>query len=159
MAVINMKITLAISKLPDGSDHFIGFKYIWLRYIHGFSPRFHCQKSLLGTNDLRFINKMTIGRSFVLEDPAKYKHIYLCGDAVFPDSGLHFALQPQEGSFAKVTTYNGIDITAINARQLTIPRLEEGFAGMPHSYTSCCNWQFGVENYGLDLDGYNYNLI
>jgi hypothetical protein len=144
-----MSIILTIGRLPEGSDLLTGFKYVWLRYVKGFDPGVHCQKSLKGHNDLRFINKMTIGKSFELEDPAKYRHIYLCADAVIPDCGLHFALLPEEGTSAQVTTYNGIEITAVNARQLVIPSLPDGFEGREHAYTSCCNWQFGVEYYGL----------
>jgi hypothetical protein len=144
-----MTITLTISKLPDGGELFTGFKYVWLRYVRGFDSDVHCQRSLKGYNDPRFVNKMTIGKSFELDDPAKCRHIYLCADAVIRDAGLHFALLPEEGAAARVTTYNGIEITATNARQLAIPALPDGFGGKEHAFTSCCNWQFGVEYYGM----------
>jgi hypothetical protein len=142
-------IFLTISKLPDGGELFTGFKYVWLRYVRAFDPDVHCQKSLKGRNDPRFINKMPIGKSFELEDPASYRHIYLCADALIHDAGLHFALLPEEGASAQVITYNGIEIKASNARQLAIPSLPDGFAGREHAFTSCCNWQFGVAYYGL----------
>ena len=144
-----MTITLTISKLPDGGELFTGFRYVWLLYVRGFDASQHCQKSLKGYKDLRFINKMPIGKSFELDDPAKYRHIYLCADAVIHDAGLHFALLPEEGAAAQLTTYNGIEITATNARQLAISPLPDGFGGKQHAFTSCLNWQFGVEYYGL----------
>jgi len=144
-----MTIILTISKLPDGGEFFTGFKYAWLRYVKDFDSNVHCQRSLKGYNDPRFVNKMPIGKAFDLDDPAKYRHIYLCAEAVIHDAGLHFALLPEEGAAAQITTYNGIEITAANARRLVIPALPDGFDGREHAFTSCVNWQFGVEYYGL----------
>ena len=144
-----MTIILTISKLPDGGEFFTGFKYAWLRYVKDFDSNVHCQRSLKGYNDPRFVNKMPIGKAFDLDDPAKYRHIYLCAEAVIHDAGLHFALLPEEGAAAQITTYNGIEITAANARRLVIPALPDGFDGRKHAFTSCVNWQFGVEYYGL----------
>ena len=144
-----MGIILTIGKFPDGSEFFTGFRYVWLWYVHGFNPNVHCQKSLKGYPDRRFVNKMPIGKSFELDNPGNYRHIYLCAEAVIQDAGLHFALLPEESAVAQVTTYNGIEIIATNARQLVIPPLPDGFGGKDHSFTSCLNWQFGVEYYGL----------
>jgi hypothetical protein len=144
-----MPIILTISTLPDGSQDLSGFTQFWLRYVHGFSPQYHCQKCLKGKNDLRFHRKMEIGTSFELHEPDNYDFIYLCGINSLKDSGLHLALQPKIGAYAKALTFNEITITVSNAEQLSIPKLADGFAGMEHHFTSCCNWQFGVEYYGL----------
>jgi len=147
--MVSYRVVLTMSLLPDGSDQLTGFTHFWLRYVRGFSPHFHCQKSLLGENDPRFIRHMKIGRSFELLDPENYRHIYLCGVTPRKYPGLHLALLPEAGSLAETKTYNGIRITVANARKLEIPQLPDGYAGMSRKYTTCCNWQFGVEYYGL----------
>ena len=57
-----MGIILTISKLPDEGELFTGFRYVWLRYVRGFNSDEHCQRSLRGYNDPRFVNKMPIGK-------------------------------------------------------------------------------------------------
>ncbi len=145
-----MSITLKMSLLPDGSNRLRGFTQFWLRYVHGFSPHFHCQKSLRGFNDPRFRRGMQIGESFELLDPGSYDYIYLCGVTGPKYPGLHLALAPEASATACAATYNGIIITVQGARQLEIPALPDGYAGMSRRYTTCCNWQFGVRYYGLD---------
>ncbi len=144
-----MTITLTIGLLPDGSNRLTGFTQSWLRYVHGFSSHLHCQKSLRGFNDPRFRRDMQVGASFELLQPVRYEYIYLCGVTAHRYPGLHLALKPEPCAVAQVQTYNGIDITVSGALQLHIPQLPDGYAGMPHAYTSCVNWQFGVEYYGL----------
>jgi hypothetical protein len=163
-----MHIELTIRKMPDGSDVLTGFAYFWLKYVHGFNPKLHCQDSLIGKIDNEFQKGMKIGRTILLKDSEEYKHIYLCGEPIkknaqehlssltdwkrarHPYPGLHLALLPEEGSNASIQTYNGIHITVTNVRQLEIPYLPDFFAGMDHDHTSCCNWQFGVAYYGLE---------
>jgi hypothetical protein len=80
----------------------------------------------------------------------RYQYIYLCGVTARRYPGLHLALLPDASAEARTTTYNGIEISVRGARRLDIPPLPDGFAGMPHAYTSCVNWQFGVKYYGLN---------
>ena len=144
-----MPITLTIGLLPDGSNRLSGFTQFWLRYVHGFSPHFHCQKSLRGFNDPRFRRDMQIGAPFDLLEAARYDYVYLCGVTARKYPGLHLALVPDSAASARAITYNGIEVVVSGARQLEIPPLPDGYAGMSRSYTTCCNWQFGVQYYGL----------
>lgn len=141
---------LALSPLPDGTTRLSGFRFFWLRYVWGFVPHEHCQRSLLGVNDDRFTREMELGISLELRPPARCRHVYLCGVTPQAYPGLHFAFEAAPGEMAEATTYHGITVTVSDARRLPIPPREDGFAGMPHAYTSCCNWQFGVETYGLN---------
>ncbi|MGE5072433.1 MAG: hypothetical protein ACM3MF_03320 [Anaerolineae bacterium] len=143
-----MTITLTLSVLPDGGTTLTGFTQFWLRYVRGFSPQYHCQRSLRGFNDPRFSRHMQLGQSVALLEPVRYQHIYLCGVTARRYPGLHLALLPDASEQAHAVTYNGIKISVRGARRLEIPALPEGYAGMPHSYTSCINWQFGVCYYG-----------
>jgi len=145
-----MPVVLTIGLLPEGGSRLSGFTQFWLRYVHGFSPHFHCQKSLRGFNDPRFRRDMQIGESFELLEPGRYEHIYLCGVTARRHPGLHLALRPEASATARAVTYNGIEITVAGARQLDIPVLPDGYAGMSRKYTTCCNWQFGVRYYGLE---------
>lgn len=144
-----MSIILTISIFPDQSDKLKGFTQFWLRYIHGFSPHFHCQKSLRGVNDPRFTKDMIIGKSFELLEPSNYQYIYLCGVTARQFPGLHLALLPDEISSTYAKTYNGLEIIVAGAKELDIPYLPDEFAGMSRKHTTCRNWQFGVQNYGL----------
>jgi hypothetical protein len=86
-----------------------------------------------------------------LREPGAYEYdVYLCGVTARKYPGLHLALAPEASASASVTTHNGIRIIVSGARQLEIPPLPEGYAGMSHAYTSCVNWQFGVAYYGLE---------
>ena len=145
-----MPIILTMDLLQDGGSRLSGFSQLWLRYVHGFSPHFHCQKSLRGFNDPRFKRGMQIGDSFELLDPRDYDYIYFCGVTARRFPGLHLALAPEPSASAHASTYNGIEIAVSGARQLEIPTLPDGYAGMSRKYTTCCNWQFGVKYYGLD---------
>ena len=145
-----MPVMLSMGLLPDHSSQLRGFSQFWLRYVHGFSPHFHCQKSLRGTNDPRFKKNMTIGASFQLLEPIGYEYIYLCGVTAGGHPGLHLALAPQASASARVVTYNGMEISVAGARRLEILPLPDGYAGMSRKYTTCCNWQFGVRYYGLE---------
>jgi len=144
-----MTVEITLSRLPDSSSQLSGFTQFWLRYVHGFSPHFHCQRSLRGVNDPRFRKGMNIGRSFELKSPDTYQYIYLCGVTARKYPGLHLALLPERNATAQDVTYNGIEISVTGARKLDIPNLPDGFADMSRAYTTCRNWQFGIEYYGL----------
>ncbi len=143
-------ITLALGLLPDGGDRLTGFPQFWLRYVHGFSPHFHCQKSLRGFNDPRFKRDMQLGVPLDLLPPVRYDYVYLCGVTSSGHPGLHLALMPDPSATARLITYNGIEVIVSGARQLHIPALSDGYAGMTRAFTTCVNWQFGVRYYGLD---------
>jgi hypothetical protein len=145
-----MTIVLTFGLLPDGGGRLRGFTQFWLRYVHGFSPHFHCQKSLRGFNDPRFKRDMQIGDSFELLERSRYDYTYLCGVTAWKYPGLHLALAPDVTATARAVTYNGIEIVVHGARQLEIPMLSDGYAGMSRKYTTCVNWQFGVRYYGLE---------
>lgn len=147
-----MPITLTIANLPDGSNTLCGFTQFWLRYVRGFSPQFHCQRSLRGFSDPRFWRRMQLGQTFELLEPARYQYVYLCGVTSRRYPGMHLALLPNASAEARAVTYNGVEITVRGALRLDIPPLPDGFAGMPHAHTSCVNWQFGVRYYGLGPD-------
>ena len=136
--------------MADGSRKLSGFTQFWLRYVRGFSPHFHCQRSLRGFNDARFRRDMEIGRMCELEEPGRYEYIYLCGVTARRYPGLHMALRPRPLAVARATTYNGVEIAVSGAEGLEIPALPDGYAGLSRAYTTCVNWQFGVRYYGLE---------
>ena len=152
--VAGRNITLSIGPAPDGRDRLPGFQYAWLMYVWGFRPHYHCQKSLMGERDAEFLKaayprQLIAGRTFELRPPARTRHIYLCADATVPDSGLHWVLVPAPGETARTTTYNGVTITAVNARALEIPAVPDGYLGLSRHYTTCMNWRFGVACCGV----------
>src|SRR5512133_1329388 len=113
-----LPITLTISAPPDGGSTLTGFTQFWLRYVRGFSPQFHCQRSLRGFNDPRFRRGMQLGQTFELLEPVRYQYIYLCGVTARRYPGLHLALLPDASAEASTKIYNGIEISVRGARRL-----------------------------------------
>jgi hypothetical protein len=132
------------------------YYYLWLRYIHGFSPKYHCQRSLLGRNDKRFFPKMDITKTYELYPKHSEKYMYLCGQPKGSPVGLHLAFIPNTEGEISYITVNNIEVRISNAIQLEIPPLPEGYGGMFHSFTSCRNWQFGVKYFGFSTDKGGY---
>jgi hypothetical protein len=146
-----MKIELTFGTLPDGSNQLTGFYIFWLMYVHGFSPHFHCQKSLRGNIDPFFHKKMEIGKTYELREPFDYHYIYLCGITAKPyrECGLHLAVQPEEGAVTHLITYNKIPIEVTNARQLEFQDLPADTPDLGDKFRTCRNWQFGYSKYGM----------
>jgi hypothetical protein len=63
---------------------------------------------------------MLIGKSFELLEPTNYQHIYLCGVTAKKYPGLHLALLPESNATAHTTTYNGIEISVMGAKELNM---------------------------------------
>lgn len=120
-----------------------GFRYLWLKCVHGFNPRQHCLAALRGPREPRVHPAMLLGQTIRIA-PAPY--VYLCGVALGRryDQNLHIAMRHAPGVSFDVLTWNGIRVRVENAEQVAIHALPAGFRGLGPEYTTCRNYQFGV---------------
>ena len=128
-----------------------GWRYLWLKYVSGFQPRVHCAQCLVGPYSKRVKrDAMPIGRPLPLDEAENYQHLYLCGVASRGGwaANLHLVAVAAPGENAEVEASTGTIFRITNARRIEIPALPPGFAGRPRTFTTCRNWQFGVEYYG-----------
>ena len=135
----------------DPTGEVRGWRYLWLKYVRGFSPGTHCATCLVGSYSKHVKrNGMRVGVPMPLDESPFYQHIYLCGVASAGGwaANLHLATVPAAGEVAEVQASTGTLFRITNARRLDIPGLEPGYQGRPRSFTTCRNWQFGVEYYG-----------
>lgn len=129
-----------------------GFPYFWLKYVNGFDARYHCANCLVGTFHRGFWSTMKIPAVHVLnQGGAGWRYAYLCGVAEtrWADN-LHVPVEFAAGEEVEVTTHNGTRVHITNARRVDIPWLDDGWNGFPRSYTTCRNFQFGVQHFGYD---------
>ena len=79
--------------------------------------------------------------------------VYICGVAKGPDSerkhrNLHLPLLYERGAMATLSTHNGYEVTAMNAAQLEIPPVPDGWNGLPLRHTRCKNFRFAHSWFG-----------
>ena len=139
-------------KLPLDEDpprQLAGFTFFWLRYMRAFRPQYHCANCLVGPYERAVSAAMPLPARVALRRTEAVA--YLCGVA---DSGwaanFHLPLTYALGERVEAETVSGIRIIAHNARELRIPWVEDGWRDFPLSYTTCRNWQFGVDYFGHD---------
>ncbi len=140
-------------QLPHDDDtprHLAGFVFLWLRYVRSFRPQYHCAGAFVGPYDPAFSPTMVIPSRIRLDHQEPVA--YLCGvsDTAVWASNLHLPLMFAPGEQVTAETFNGVRITAHNARELPIPWIADGWNGFPLSYTTCRNWQFGIARFGYD---------
>jgi hypothetical protein len=125
------------------------YRYLWAKYVRGFDPSQHCAMGLVGSWSKRVRVRMQTGVHLPFDETKAYDYIYICGVGPSYPSNLHMPMRDKEGGFVEVETYNGFRFIVENAELLTIPGLPKGFAGKDWQFTTCRNWQFGVDRYGL----------
>jgi hypothetical protein len=140
-------------KLPHDDDTprpLAGFVFFWLRYVRSFRAQYHCANCLVGPYHRSISATMPVPARVLLDHRERYA--YLCGvaDSYQWAGNFHLPLTYAPGERVDAETFNGVRITAHNARELAIPWVEDGWNGFPMSYTTCRNWQFGVHHFGYD---------
>jgi hypothetical protein len=128
-----------------------GWRYLWLKYVSGFQPSRHCAGCLVGPYSKAVRIGMPTNTPAQLDEAEDWRQLYLCGVASAGGwaANMHLAVVPAEGETAEVRASTGTLFRITNARRLPIPGLAPRFDGRPLSFTTCRNWQFGVEHYGL----------
>jgi hypothetical protein len=160
-----MGIQLTIDA-PGGASGIAGFKYWWGKYVNGFAEATHCGACLKGSYSRRIRKDMPTGRVVQLDELASgtYDYIYLCGvrDKAYAgnekvakgyEDNFHLVLKPSPRSHVVKATYNGLVVTVAGAAEVPITPLPDGWHGLALKYTSCRNFQFGVQGYGVASEG------
>lgn len=124
-----------------------GFRYFWLKRVHGFDPAQHCARCLKG-HYIETVNaSMVTNKPIHIEaDPGEV--LYLCGvSAPYQWSrNFHMALIVEHGGLVRTTAYTG-DVIEINGCDLIPFDNAEALRRFPDkglTFLTCRNFQFGA---------------
>ena len=145
------KPPVVVSFVDTRHHNLTGYMFFWAKYVQGFDPREHCAKCLLGSWSAQIRMEMRMNTAYIMSEvhPASYRYIYLCGVAPVKDAGVQIAMEVSPGEEFEEMTYNNIRIRVQGARRLLFPKLARNFHGMGPAYTTCMNYQFGVQYFGM----------
>jgi len=154
MSHANHEVKMRIRSQSRTMDH---MRCWWLAYVTGFDIDRHCQDCLLGTKQQR--NRKVrremdaTGRTEYTLDEAGYDYLYLCGVSWQGwANNFHLAMEHAPGERIEKRSPDGRFVVLVeNAREIEIQPLPDGYGGYPRQFTTCRNWQFGVQQY-TDVD-------
>jgi hypothetical protein len=151
-----MRITIAgLDQAP------IKFKHLWGRYVLGFKPWTHCERSFHAQKAVSIVPGMKDG---TYELDASHDLFYLCGVGQ-PDaasrgkaqsrkfSNVHLAVRPKVGSVASVGSLYGVQFTLTDAEEIPIQPLADDFMGLSDVHARCKNFQFGFQMFEVEKVG------
>lgn len=123
------------------------FTFLWAKYVSGLNEAVHCARCLVGPYSK--VVKLGIGTGeHILDTPFNaWDYFYLCGVTRHWNTNLHLAARPSPGRVATVTSYNGVTFGIPDFEAIPIQPLPAGFRGYDAKFTTCRNWQFGVQQY------------
>ena len=140
------------------------FKHLWGRYILGFKPQKHCLKCFKSKIASEITPQMEDGQYDLKDDLGDF--FYLCGVGQ-PDSkraghdfdrkftNAHLAVRARKGSVASVGSVYGATFTIKDAQAIPIKPIPDGFQNLPEAHTRCKNFQFGYQEYEVDVVHYH----
>jgi hypothetical protein len=134
------------------------FKHLWGKYIVGFRPATHCQRSLVIKDEVQVRPKMIDG-VYDLDD--SYQFFYLCGVGFKEkhNTNVHLAVKPKTGSVAAIGSAYGVRFTIWDAQAIPIqhPVLlkapPRGLNDLKEPHLRCKNFQFGCQVFDVDVVG------
>lgn len=133
-----MKLTI------DGPNHHLeGFMFWWLKDVRDYRLDVHCARCLVGPYDRRINKRMATHHPIELRSDL----IYLCGVASTRKwvNNFHVAARLAPGKRIVMPTYNQHTVIIDHAEAIPIVPLEDGYKGLPKSFTTCRNYQFAVQ--------------
>lgn len=127
------------------------YRFLWLKYITGFKYQRHCDAGFSGSysklHDTPRGRLVNAGRFSVELSQKPFRYLYLCGVTSRYEDNLHVAFQPEHGSSITFED-DRIRVVVSNAAQLSISPIADGFGGFGREFTTCRNWQFGMQYLG-----------
>lgn len=134
------------------------FRHLWGKYIVGFRPATHCQRSLV-KKDEPAVRPTMIDGVYDLDD--SYQLFYLCGVGFKEkhNTNVHLAVRPKPGSVAAVGSAYGVRFTIRDAQAIHIihPMLlkspPSGLDRLKEGHIKCKNFQFGCQVFDADIVG------
>ena len=140
---------MIVMRLRHPSGAVQGFNHWWGKYVIGFDPRVHCIECLVGVRSRRVNRDMRAdGTPYGMTEAATFDYFYLCGVTRRWRDNFHLALRPEPEGSASAETFAGMTVDVTGAVAMPIPALPDGFQGLPASFTTCRNFQFGEAAYG-----------
>ena len=116
------------------------YRYVWLKYVHGFDLTQHCAKCLKGIYESR-INKDIL--SYVDMELPVSPYYYFCTVYRY-ETNIHLAFVQAEGETIVIENEH-YSIIIENARQIHFDdsRIDETLPGAKlKAFYTCRNWQF-----------------
>lgn len=134
--------------IKSKNNRVFGYKYLWLKYVRGFDPQRHCAYCLIGDFSQKINPKMPVNQFIMLNETSNYDCLYLCGVIGYVNN-LHIAFVPTNNPDDIIVqkTYRGDEVIISGAKRLSIPPLPLNYNGLSRAFTTCRNYQFGVNFY------------
>jgi hypothetical protein len=132
------------------------FRFFWGWYVTGFDPRRHCQPCLRGRRSGQVNRSMALDVECTLDEVADFDYFYVCGVSAtgrWADN-FHLAVHRQLAGDVEAVCYTGHAVSIRNAALIEIASLPDGFNGRDRTFTTCRNYQFGVQVYQFLPDGH-----
>lgn len=124
------------------------FRFLWGKFVRGFDPSVHCARCLIGSYSQVVRVGIAPGEHQLDLPAAPFDYFYLCGVTPKWSTNLHLAVRPKAGAQARVTAHNGVEFLIEDAEAIEIVPLPIGHLGRGPQFTTCRNWQFGLQQYG-----------
>lgn len=127
-----------------------GFRYFWLKRVHGFDPAQHCARCLKGHYVDAVNATMVTNKPIHIEaDPGDL--LYLCGVSApyVWARNFHLALIVEHGGLVRTTAYTS-DVIEINGCDLISfddAEARRRFPDKGEAFLSCRNFQFGAHHF------------
>jgi hypothetical protein len=127
-----------------------GFRYFWLKRVHGFDPSQHCARCLKGHYIDAVSATMPTNRRIHIEaDPGEV--LYLCGVSApyVWDRNFHLALIVEHGARVRTTAYTGdeIEIDGADFLEFDDHAARRLFPEKGEAFLTCRNFQFGAHHF------------
>jgi hypothetical protein len=123
------------------------FVQLWGMYVRDFDSTKHCIYCLKGRKEAQLHRQMQDG-DYELSTDFPYFYLFAMGRGDRSISNVHLPVRPHPGAVASIGSLFGVTFTIRDAYALRVDRLPNGWEGLGKEYTSCRNFQFGVQEFG-----------
>ena len=123
------------------------FRYFWAKYVSGFDSDHHCKKCLRGPNEDR-VNLLMSNDNFELRDGFPYFYIFAMGFVPKLEPSMHLAVKPAPGNTVTKESKYGVVFIVHDAIEVEVEKLPLEWNGLDKYFTTCRNFQFGVQEFG-----------
>jgi hypothetical protein len=138
---------LEVRGMEQASQKFV---QLWGIHVTGFQQEKHCQYCLKGRKEPQ-IHRDMASDDYILKNEAEYFYLFAMGREPRRHSNVHLVVKPYPGVVASIGSLYGATFTIRDARALRIDRLPKRWLGLDDLFTTCRNFQFGVQEFGYHL--------
>lgn len=132
-----------------GGATLTGYPYFWIKAVTGFDPSNHCARCLKGHYVFTGPKMCWQMNRAVSLDLKGARLGYICGVTTRGwATNLHIPFRPKLGSVVEAELPNRQQLRLVDAEKLDIRPLPNGWKGFDRSFTTCRNFQFGVQYFG-----------